>query len=87
MPGRGISPVQQAWDYAADVPGAKWVLVSNCLDIRLYRFGRGRDTYELFELARLDEPAQLKRLLLLLDARRFLDGGTEELLGSSRMPP
>jgi hypothetical protein len=83
MPGRGISPVQQAWDYAADVPGAKWVLISNCLEIRLYRFGRGRDIYERFELSRLDEPAQLKRLLLLLEARRFLDGDTEELLGES----
>lgn len=83
MPGRGISPVQQAWDYAADVPGAKWVLVSNCLEIRLYRFGRGRDTYEHFDLSRLDEPAQLKRLLLLLEARSFLGDNTEELLGES----
>ncbi|MEX0955983.1 MAG: DNA methyltransferase [Rhizobiaceae bacterium] len=83
MPGRGISPVQQAWDYAADVPGAKWVLVSNCLEIRLYRFGRGRENYERFDLSRLDEPEQLRRLLLLLDVRRFLDGETEELLRSS----
>ena len=83
MPGRGISPVQQAWDYAADVPGATWVLVSNCLEIRLYRFGRGRETYERFDLARLDEPAEVKRLLLLLEAGRFLDGETEELLKQS----
>ena len=83
MPGRGISPVQQAWDYAADVPGAKWVLVSNCLEIRLYRFGRGRENYERFDLSRLDEPGQLKRLLLLLDVGRFLEGETEELLRSS----
>ncbi|QDZ03047.2 N-6 DNA methylase [Nitratireductor mangrovi] len=83
MPGRGISPVQQAWDYAADVPGAKWVLVSNCLEIRLYRFGRGRENYERFDLSRLDEPGQLKRLLLLLEARRFLEGEAEELLRSS----
>lgn len=83
MPGRGISPVQQAWDYAADVPGAKWVLVSNCLEIRLYRFGRGRETYERFDLSRLSEPEQLKRLLLLLEARRFLDGETEQLLEAS----
>ncbi|BCH12094.1 hypothetical protein MesoLj131c_63520 [Mesorhizobium sp. 131-3-5] len=83
MPGRGISPVQQAWDYAADVPGAKWVLVSNCLEIRLYRFGRGRDTFERFDLSRLDDSAQLKRMLLLLEARRFLDGGTEDLLTES----
>ena len=29
MPGRGKSPVQQAWEYAMDSPGAQWVLVSN----------------------------------------------------------
>lgn len=83
MPGRGISPVEQAWNYAGAIPGAKWVLVSNCLEIRLYRFGRGRETYERFDLSRLDEPDQLARLILLLDPRRFLDGGTEELLGES----
>ena len=59
MPGRGKTPVQQAWDYAIDVPGAKWVLVSNCLEIRLYGFGRGRDAYELFDLTRLDDPEEL----------------------------
>ncbi|MGL5115337.1 MAG: hypothetical protein ACRC7C_08430, partial [Beijerinckiaceae bacterium] len=48
MPGRGRSPVQQAWDYAIDAPGSRWVLVSNCLEIRLYAFGRGRDAYEVF---------------------------------------
>jgi N-6 DNA Methylase/TaqI-like C-terminal specificity domain len=83
MPGRGKSPVQQAWDYAIDVPGAKWVLVSNCKEIRLYGFGRGRDAYELFDLTRLDEPDELKRLLLLLSAKRFLGGETEALLRDS----
>jgi len=83
MPGRGISPVQQAWDYAADAPGAKWVLVSNCLEIRLYRFGRGREVYELFDLTRLDEEDQLKRLLLVLDAERLIGPDTEALLSES----
>lgn len=83
MPGRGISPVEQAWNYASGVAGAAWVLVSNCVEIRLYRFGRGRDTYELFDLSRLDERAELERLLLLLDARRFLDGETDRLLAAS----
>jgi hypothetical protein len=83
MPGRGISPVQQAWDYAADAPGAKWVLVSNCLEIRLYRFGRGREAYELFDLSRLDEADELKRLLLILDAGRLIGADTEALLGES----
>lgn len=83
MPGRGISPVQQAWDYAADAPGAKWVLVSNCLEIRLYRFGRGRDTYELFDLSRLDDKAELQRFLLVLEAPRLLGTDTDALLAES----
>src|SRR5271155_2202856 len=68
MPGRGRSPVQQAWDYANDAPGSHWVLISNCLEIRLYGFGRGRDAYEVFDLARLDEVEEHARLCLLLSA-------------------
>ncbi len=36
MPGRAKTPVQQAWDYAMDAPGARWVLVSNMKELRLY---------------------------------------------------
>ncbi len=64
MPGRGRSPVQQAWDYAIDAPGSKWVLVSNCLEIRLYGFGKGRDAFELFDLRRLSEEEEHARLYL-----------------------
>ena len=49
MPGRHKTPVQQAWEYANDAPGAKWVLVSNCVEIRLYGYGRGREAYEVFD--------------------------------------
>jgi tRNA1(Val) A37 N6-methylase TrmN6 len=80
MPGRGRSPVQQAWDYAIDAPGSRWVLVSNCLEIRLYGFGRGRDAFELFDLRQLDDPRELERLWLLLSAKQLLDGATETLL-------
>ncbi|MGD0719437.1 MAG: N-6 DNA methylase [Roseiarcus sp.] len=80
MPGRGRSPVQQAWDYAIDAPGSRWVLVSNCLEIRLYGFGRGRDAYELFDLTRLDEPEEHARLWLVLSADRLLGGATDRLL-------
>ena len=80
MAGRGKSPVQQAWEYAIDAPGSKWVLVSNCLEIRLYGFGRGRDAFERFDLTRLDEPAELERLWLIVGATNLLGGGTERLL-------
>ena len=81
--GRRESPVQQAWNYAIDAPGAKWVLVSNCVELRLYGFGRGRDAYELFDLSKLDEAAEFKRLWLTLAAPRLLGGATEALLRAS----
>ncbi len=80
MPGRGRSPVQQAWDYAIDAPGSKWVLVSNCIEVRLYGFGRGRDAYEMFDLSRLNEPEEHARLWLLLASERLLGGVTDALL-------
>jgi hypothetical protein len=83
MPGRGRSPVQQAWDYAVDAPGARWVLVSNCLEIRLYGFGRGREAYEVFDLARLDDEDEYARLWLILSAERLIGGALDQLLRDS----
>jgi hypothetical protein len=80
MPGRGLSPVQQAWNYAIDLPGCRWVLVSNCVELRLYGFGRGRDAYEPFDLSKLDDRYEQERLWLLLSAGRLLGGATEALL-------
>ena len=79
-PGRKRSPVQQAWDYAIDAPGSRWVLVSNCLEIRMYAFGRGRDAYETFDLTRLDEPKEHERLWRILSARNLFGGQTDQLL-------
>jgi hypothetical protein len=80
MPGRGKTPVQQAWEYANDAPGAKWVLVSNCVEIRLYGYGRGREAYEVFDVSRLDEPNELRRLWGILSARNLLGEVAERLL-------
>jgi hypothetical protein len=80
MPGRGRSPVQQAWDYANDIRGCRWVLVSNCVEIRLYGFGRGRESYEFFDLTKLDDQYEQERLWFLLSANRLLGGETEALL-------
>ena len=79
-PGGRRSPVQQAWDYAIDTPGARWVLVSNCSEIRLYAFGRGRDAYELFDLTKLDDRSEHEKLWLILSAARLLTGATDTLL-------
>ncbi|HEX8482971.1 MAG TPA: N-6 DNA methylase [Allosphingosinicella sp.] len=83
MPGRAKTPVQQAWDYAMDTPGARWVLVSNMKELRLYAFGHGRQLYESFDLRKLDQPDEHKRLRLLLAPDRLLTGTTAELLARS----
>ena len=83
MPGRAKTPVQQAWEYANDAVGAKWVVVSNMKELRLYAVGYGRADYETFDLRRLDDSAELKRLQLLLHAGQFLEGATFELLQRS----
>lgn len=80
MPGRGQSPVQQAWNYAIDLPGCRWVLVSNCVEVRLYGFGRGREAYEYFDLSKLDDRYEQERLWFLLSAGRLLGGATDALL-------
>ena len=83
MPGRAKTPVQQAWDYAMDTPGARWVLVSNMKELRLYAFGHGRQLYESFDLRKLDQLGEFKRLRLLLAPDRLLTGATAELLARS----
>ncbi len=83
MPGRNKSPVQQAWEYAVDAPGAKWVLVANCAEIRLYAFGHGRELYETWDLGLLDDPQGHERLWLLVGAQNLLSGRTAALLDES----
>ncbi len=83
MPGRHKTPVQQAWDYARDIKGAQWVLVSNYLEIRLYAVSETSLVYEKFDLARLTEPAEYARFIHLLHADNLLSGNTTQLLQQS----
>jgi len=83
MSGRNKSPVQQAWEYAMDAKGAKWVLVSNYREIRLYAVGYGRRDYEVFDLSSAYKPENYKRLVLLLSASNLLSGNTIKLLKDS----
>ena len=83
MPGRAKTPVQQAWEYAIDIPGARWVLLCNMKELRLYAFGYGRQSYELFDLKRLDEPDEFDRFRLLLAPDRLLGATTADLLARS----
>ena len=60
------------------------MLVSNYLEIRLYGFGEGTEAYERFDMARLHEPHEYARFMLLLNADNLLSGKTAELLKESR---
>jgi hypothetical protein len=84
MPGRNKSPVQQAWEYAMNARGVKWVLVSNMVELRLYGFGEGTTAYETFRLDRLTDPGEYARFMLLLSAENLLSGRTLGLLDDSR---
>ncbi|WBU62619.1 Eco57I restriction-modification methylase domain-containing protein [Paracoccus aerodenitrificans] len=84
MPGRNKSPVQQAWEYAMNARGVKWVLVSNYIELRLYGFGEGTAAYEAFRLDQLTAPDEYARFMLLLSADNLLSGRTLDLLKESR---
>ncbi|MEL7399405.1 MAG: type I restriction endonuclease subunit M, partial [Pseudomonadota bacterium] len=84
MPGRNKSPVQQAWEYAMNARGVKWVLVSNYIELRLYGFGEGTSSFEVFRLDTLTDPEEYARFMLLLSAENLLEGRTLELLKESR---
>lgn len=83
MPGRAKTPVQQAWDYAMDAPGARWVLVCNMRELRLYAFGHGRQLHESFDLRKIGQLDELLRLRLLLGVDRLLTDETKLLLDRS----
>lgn len=84
MIGRHKSPVQQAWEYANDIPGCQFVIVSNMKEIRLYAVGHGRQNYETFNLSSIaDSATEYARFRLLLGAENFLAGRTLDLLRAS----
>jgi type I restriction-modification system DNA methylase subunit len=80
MPGRHKSPVQQAWEYARDIKGCQWVLVSNYLEIRLYSISETSLVFERFDLTELDQPMHYWRFVTLLSADNLLQGTTQSLL-------
>lgn len=80
MAGRHKSPVQQAWEYATDAPVARWVLVCNYVELRLYAVGYGRQAYEVWTFETLTDPREYARFQLLLSARNLLGERTRALL-------
>lgn len=70
--GRRISAVQQALNYAVNLP-CEWYVVTSMRQTRLYFKGADQFTFERFDTERLaNDPAQLKRFLFLLGADRVV---------------
>ena len=84
MPGRKLTPVQQAWNYAVAVKGCRWVLVSNYVELRLYAFGQGTQHYEQFRFDQLIDITEYERFMLLLSAENLLSEATDGLLIESQ---
>lgn len=83
MSGRHKTPVQQAFEYARDIKGAKWVLLSNYVELRLYAISETSLVYEKFLFEDLLNPSEYDKFQLLLNHDNFLSGRTEQLLKES----
>lgn len=74
--GKGITPIQQGWDYANKTPESRWIIVSNYRETRLYAKGGGQAAYELFRLEDLATEAGFLRFVALLGRDAMLGGPT-----------
>lgn len=83
MSGRHKTPVQQAWEYARDIKGAEWVLVSNYVELRLYAVSETSLVYEKFMFQDLVKPTEYAKFKLLLSPENLIEGKTRRLLQES----
>jgi len=67
------TPVEQAFGYATKYDGCKWVIVSNMIEIRLYKYDRGQGHYEEFLIPRLNDPANFKRFHLIFSRANLIN--------------
>jgi hypothetical protein len=67
------TPVEQAFGYATKYDGCEWVIVSNMIEIRLYKYSRGQGHYEEFLIPRLDDPANFKQFHLILSRPNLIN--------------
>ncbi|WP_295456475.1 type IIL restriction-modification enzyme MmeI [uncultured Thiodictyon sp.] len=61
-----LTPVEQAFGYANKVDGCRWVVVSNFIEIRLYRTDRGQGYCQRFTLEELADPDRLAAFVFLM---------------------
>jgi type I restriction-modification system DNA methylase subunit len=61
------SPVDQAFSYTNKLDKCKWVIVSNFMEIRLYKVGRSKEYFEVFLLDDLNDIEEFKKFYYLLN--------------------
>ena len=84
MLGRELSTVEQAARYARNSEGqAQWFIISNCIEIRLYKYPYSDSIYQQWQIADLTDPNKYAEFVLLLGAKNLLSGGTEKLFNNS----
>ncbi|PUU88278.1 MAG: Eco57I restriction endonuclease [Halanaerobium sp.] len=66
------SPVDQAFSYTNKLDKCKWVIVSNFMEIRLYKVGRSKEYFEVFLLDDLDKIETFKKFYYLLNKDNLL---------------
>jgi hypothetical protein len=67
-----LTPVEQAFGYAAKVDGCRWVIVGNLFELRLYRTDRGQGYCQRFWFADLADPERVDVFLFLLSRETLL---------------
>ena len=73
------TPVEQAFNYATKHDGCKWVIVSNMIEIRLYKYTRGQGHYEEFLIPELDQEENFNKFTLLLSQDNLINKNEKSL--------
>lgn len=71
-PKTGRSPVRQAWDYLVATETARWAIVSNFVEFRLYHRNKGIGHVHRVELAELADPAAFAGFFAVFHADSLL---------------
>lgn len=72
---KGYTPVAQAFEYASNIDGCNWVIVSNFKEIRLYNKQRSQSFYSSFNVAELTNPETFKRFYYLFCKENLICDG------------
>ena len=84
MLGRSQSTVDQARDYAYNSGGeAQWFIVSNCIEVRLYKYPESGKVHQTWQIADLIKPENYETFVLLLGEKNLISGNTEKLYKQS----